>query len=283
MGTALPPDRAPSALLVTMRMMARDREPSKKKENEPITLPRRFVAVGVLAVVLPAWAVLLTYLYERGYADVFGIDKSFIDVTTGSIVATGLHFLKWLALASVIVEFVGFGLSRVQFRSRDLMYVYMLFEALLLGALLYWAAWDFSTSALGKGLAYAAGLTIVLASVMALFRLLGRHEGPDEPSLGRAIELLIDSGYFPVVAAAVILAFAANWAGTADATRQQYFQVIRGDPSVVVLRRYGDRVVTARLIGHRMIDATSRGVLILGQNGASKFERRKLGRLRVHP
>jgi hypothetical protein len=252
----------------------------EKTEPRPVYLPRRWVGVAVLTLLAPAWIVLLTYLYERGYAGVFAIDKTEIELSTTLMAAIAIRFLQWLALAALIVQTVSFGMARVRFRSSALMYGYVVGEALLVGALLYWAVWDWDLDRLAKGLVYASGIGVVLAVAAFGFRLLGRHERPEEPNLGRLATRLIDSGYFPVVAAVVISAFAANWAGTADASREQYFQVLRSDPSIVVLRRYDDRLIAARQMRAGVIERDVRHVMVVGGPGQRQLERRKLGELR---
>lgn len=163
--------------------MARARERSDANKAQPITIPRRFVAAGVFVVLLPGWAVLLTYLYERGYAGPFGIDRSYIDITTSSIAATGLRFLQWIVIVVIVVQMASFGVSRFEFRSRGVMYAYTLFEGLVLGAVLYWAAWDYAMSALGKALVYLAVGTFAIVVGVPLLRLLGRHEKPEDRAL----------------------------------------------------------------------------------------------------
>jgi len=247
----------------------------------PVHLPRRFVGVAVITVLAPPWIVLLAYLYERGYAGVFAIDKTEIELNTAMMAATAMRFLQWLLLAALIVGTVNFGMARVNFRSPAAMYGYAIGEALLVAAVFYWAAWGFELGRLAKGLAYALVIGGAIAVGAISLSMLARRESEEEPDLRRLTMRLIDSGYFPVVAAAVITAFVANWAGAADASREQYFQVLRSDPSVVVLRRYDDRLIAARQVGAGIIERNVRLVLVAGVPGQRELERRKLGELRL--
>jgi hypothetical protein len=151
---------------------------------------------------------------------------------------------------------------------------------LFIAAVLYWAAWHFEIARLGRGLVHALVIGLVLAGVAFLLWRLGRHD-PEDPDARRLAMRLIDSGYFPVLAAAVLTAFAANWAGAAEASRQEYFQVLRGQPSIVVLRQYDNRLIAARQVSPGIIERNVRFVLIVGAPGQREFERRKLGELRV--
>jgi hypothetical protein len=129
-------------------------------------------------------------------------------------------------------------------------------------------------------------LALVLAGLfVALFIgvFLERWE-TGQPTPALAIVKLIDSGYFSIVAAVLVVSAGSFWKGMSDAETRERFLVSQRDSSIVVLRQYGDRIVAGRIVkGENVVDSEVRIYLRAGDAGASEFVERKLGRLKFEP
>ena len=230
--------------------------------HKPVSFVRRPLRLALITALAPAWVFFLAYLHELGYTDEFHIDHGYIELSAASVASTSLRLLVLLVIAGLIVDTIIFGRARDrQFVSAKVMYAYVVFEALIVGIVVYWAASNFDFSGLAQSVFAAA----VLGLLFFVFR---------DQTKG-----VIDSGYFAVVAGAIILAYAAYGAGSAAARHKKTFDVLDRDPPLVVLKHDGSRVITAPLLRGSYVAENSFIVLTLGDTGAQRFERRKLGRL----
>jgi hypothetical protein len=209
-------------------------------------------------------------------------------VTSGTIAAASLRLLVGVAVVlSIFFATVNFGVEQVRFRSREAMYVYMVVEAFIIGAVAF---------------VFAHGLTLRNAAIAAVFVLIatglvvlaiysaGPGEGfwahtrvaidePEGPTLITPLFRLIGSGYFPIVVAAIVLPLSAYWFGGADARNQETFATLASEPRTVVLRFYGDALVAARVAEDGTL-GQSRRVLRMGEPPADEFVRSDIGPLR---
>jgi hypothetical protein len=247
--------------------------------SETITLPRRFVGVGVVVALVPVVGFCMAYVYEVGFARGLGIDTRDIAVSSANILNVGGRFvgLSYVAML-VMLQTANFGIERLRFRSRSFMYAAVLAEAALLwaGANLFVEGFTWRRALLS--LLAAGGLLLVPYVGWSYFRW-GTGFQEHTPTT-KAIIRLIESGYFPLVVGLVIAFSVAYSTGFADARHQTRFFVPASDPHIVVLRRYGDELVGARLIAPHVIGRNSEVVLRAGDAGAREFVRRDVGPLR---
>jgi hypothetical protein len=251
-------------------------------------IPRRLVSFGALVALLPFWGFGVAYLYERGFAEALQIDHGQIAITSGAVAAASLQFLRGAVVIVLVMATATFGFERLQFRSREVMYLYLVGEALVVAAGAY---------VIANGLSLESTVTAAVALLVAapLLALIIYASGPGEGFMARTrtaidnpegasiltpVFRLIGSGYFPIAVAAVVLAASAYWLGRHDARTQTSFQTLASDRRLVVLRVYGDRLVAARVLsGGRL--ASRRLVFRVGEEPADAFIRSKVGPL--HP
>jgi hypothetical protein len=201
-----------------------------------------------------------------------------IDVSATAVAAATLRFTVFGGFIVMIVSSANFGERVVAFRTRRGMHRYAVGEAIFLLGLAYFVTggWEKRPHLLRTSL-----IVVLLVAIFVLVFLEGHEESSDRaPSPGRALVKLIESGYFPLIVAVIVLSFASYWQGSGDAATRTSFFVSKRDPTIVVLRQYGDRYVAARLLKKNVVDETSRIVIHAGDAAASEFVKRKLGRLR---
>ena len=252
-------------------------DPEANSSPAPIPFPRRLISVGIIVALLPAFGFFLAYLYEFGVTSIYQIERENIEISVADVAATVLRYGFFVGLIATVVSTANFGFKRT-FPSRRRMRLYVLIEFTVLLLVVY-----ISTRGLNMPNPLFAVLTVVVFSVYLSFvYVMGEAPAsPQDPT--HILARFVDSGYFPIVAAFVVLCAASYWRGLGDAERQESFMVSTVDPSIVVLREYGDRLVAARLIGKNVVDSSSRIYLRAGDVGAKEFERRKLGRLHFEP
>jgi hypothetical protein len=254
----------------------------------PFIVPRRFLTFAVLLALAPVAGYFVAYLYELGYARFFEIDEAQIAVTAGTIADASLRVLLGVAVVvGIFNASVNFGLERIRFRSREVMYVYMVVEALVIGAV----AWVYAHELTLRNAALAVAFVLV-AIVLVLLAIYSAGPGenfwartrvaidePEGPTLITPVFRLIGSGYFPIVVAAVVLPLTAYWLGGTDARKQETFATLASEPRTVVLRFYGDALVAARVAEDGTL-GQSRLVLRIGEQPADEFVRSDIGPLR---
>jgi hypothetical protein len=253
----------------------------------PFVVPRRFLTFAVLLALVPVAGYFVAYMYELGYAQFFEIDEAQIAVTSGAIAAASLRLLLGVALVlGIFNATVNFGLERTRFRSREVMYVYTLAEAFIIGAVAFgFAQMTLRSAAIAVAFVLVATVLVVLAIYSS-----GPGEGfwartrvaidePEGPTLISPVFRLIGSGYFPIVVAAIVLPLYAYWLGGADARNQDTFVTLASEPRTVVLRFYGDTLVASRVAEDGTL-GRSRLVLRLGERPADEFVQSDIGPLR---
>lgn len=249
-----------------------------------------FLTEGLLLAALSATAYLVAFLYERGYCDHFGIPTLLIAPSTSNILAAAvavsvgfLGTIPFLGSFTSIVRDVRSSERLKPYRSIILTNI-LLAMAAIIGATLYGVSWT---------------LVSVLFTIFILINITNfgppamryrqyktwreRFLATEEAEMrsGGSIDLLLDSlgpRMMKVVLVVIVLLFASYIVGNANANRQKDFFVLNDPPNYVVLRSYGDTLVTSKL--DRAAKQTGSEFLFLR---ISNIERLKLTAERIGP
>jgi hypothetical protein len=257
-------------------------EGQRPPSAERLDVPRR-ISFAALGVLLPGGVFFLAYLYERGYTNTFSIDPDYIAIDASAIAAVGLDvFARLYVLIALLVHTVLWGISPTfDARGRGRRLLYVLFEAVAVGTLVYLLIWEFAADRLATAGIRFVGYMVISLAIVGVYLFLERI---DQPGIGSALDRVIESGYSWALAGAVILGLAAYWSGQADAAHQTRFEVLKRDESLVLLRQYGDRAIAGRIAAPGTL-ANSRIVLTLGPSppATQEFVSREVGPLTVAP
>lgn len=206
-----------------------------------------------------ALAYLASFLFEWGYADHFGVPASLISpsLTTVLVAAAAVGgVLLWLVIMSplyspLFVASESLALKPYRFFLRQLA-VMVVFTILVVATF----GWVWPILAI---LAMAVALPLVLSLASALLtehslpvrERFAKHADIQDRDIGFALvdrfkQAVGPSGSWMVVVCTIVL-FVAYGAGHASATRQIQFPTFKADPSVALLRSYGDLMIGVRV------------------------------------
>lgn len=217
-----------------------------KKKVESLTGPSRVVSEGVLLAMASAFAYAMAYFYESQYARAFGIPLQLIslDITTMLVAATAFVGFAYFAFATVDLAWK-LGGKAAPDNVTAVRFVLVVFAAVLLLLLAYGANLKQILITLSTiAVPFALGLWLGIFKAKKVDTENAERTAKDLPlfsfmldAIGPKWALLFAFGVFGL--------FLSGGLGLRAASKQHEFFVLEDVSNQVVLRIYGDTVISA--------------------------------------
>lgn len=249
---------------------------------------------GIVLAGASAFVYLATFLYEYGYCSHFGIPATLISPNLTTVLVGAA------ALGGVFVSsFYYLGLTAPLFaaardpRRRPYRHVFALAATLAAAAILLIAIYGFSWS----GIILFAVVVAFFALIAILQPILSNRSLPVEERFARDADLqdkdpflftsLLEVWFGRRLVSLGVLAVGmlglAYLVGHGEATRKERFLTLKAEPDLVVLRNYGELLVTARFSREKRQLLNELKLIWLSEKKQADFRNEFVGPLTVEP
>lgn len=226
-----------------------------EKPAEQADRPSRMLTEGIVLAVTTAFAYALAYYYESGYADTFGIPRELISLDVRTILIAATAFVTYIYVAVLMLDVVwsaipkGGGLLTLEVRFVAILLIVLFLYAFAYGqdsgdviilivgsiliCLLYYL-WVFFTGP--RGLSFREKLLLGYKADRKIHK---------EGLLGPLIDRLGGNSAIVLIGVGVFALFLADAIGHGTASKQNDFFVLEDESNQVILRVYGNSVISA--------------------------------------
>lgn len=227
-------------------------------DSEKQNKPRFRITEGILLALAPAFSYLLAFYYEKGFTQYFKIPTKFIQI--GLIEVLILTSIGLTIVILFVVLLANFNLLFLNFRFEEIhpmirprllailpgVMIFVIFFSLFGQARWqYWITW--LLVAIGIAAIYFVLPLFTQRKVSGYTNKLMAQEELDEsnPGIYTIIGRRYGWGFILLVCFVILSTIIAQNAGLAEAVKQKDFLVLGTSPEMVVLRIYGDKMITA--------------------------------------
>lgn len=223
-----------------------------KIENDQ---PKSIITEGIAIASIPIIGYFLSFIYEVAYARSFGIPQELISLNILNILVSTISTFLFFIVLFVYVERISLHITRNPY-TYHFTFAFWWFFITIINIFIYgiknYDKWSYC---------FYTFLFILLFDVAWLFLILRNKGGLKDRllyqynhekelydkgiSLPQIIRNITGRQLFQIIQYILLAYLCANWAGEYSSFKKKDFLVLKNKPNIVVLKIYGDTIITA--------------------------------------